>query len=135
MEGQKSDKERADYVVEHIEKDLQANRTLNGIDFSEFLGLYLTACTGKRLFPTPSSTPEALQELAIFGLGRVASDLERELGKPVRFHESSKAGVAISQMGDHTELDRIDEYASKLQIEAKEEYEKVNLRAIRSFSS
>ena len=134
MEGQRTDKERVDYVVEHIEEDLQTNRALNGVDFSEFLGIYLTVCTGKRLYPLSGETPETLQQLAIFGLGRASEGLERELGKPVMFFESVKAGIAISQMSDTDEIDRVDEYASGLQKNAQKEVRDTNHRAMKYFS-
>jgi hypothetical protein len=133
MEEQRTDKERADYVVEHVESDLRTNRALNGVDFSQFLAVYLTVFTGKRLFPEHGATPEFLQELAISGLGNVISNLEKKLGKPVKLSESVKAGIAISQMSDHEEIDRVDRYAASLDINAPETFQEINSLAMRYF--
>jgi len=36
------------YIADHTEKDIEANKSLNGVNFSEFDYYFLQTCAGRR---------------------------------------------------------------------------------------
>ena len=100
------------YAIEHIKKDIVANKSLNGIDFSQFLAEYIAICTSHQYLKP--LIRESFKERIPLKMIVLQERLSEELGKPVRFQDSAKAGVAIIDIFDRTELDQLDKYAEGL---------------------
>jgi hypothetical protein len=125
--------ELKNYAIEHIERDLKINRDLNGVDFSQFLSEYVTICTGHQ-YLRPLER-DSLRESILFRMMATQEGLRELLGKPVHLHESSKAGLAITQISELDELDKLDQYASELAANIKSEDYEINNSASRCFTS
>jgi hypothetical protein len=131
MERLRTDKELSDYVIDHIETDLRANKKLNGVDFSFFLSSFLKVYTSHVIFCSADlKSRNHLNLLASLGMYGVADELKTKLNKPVRFSESGKAGLAILEIRDRSEIDRIDEYADTLGYKAPPKFQEINIDAM-----
>ena len=101
-----------EYAMEHLNQDIARNMQASGIDFSQFLAEYVGVCTGHQYMQILDR--EAFGTRLPLKLAEVQTRLTKELGKPVSFSESAKAGVAIVQIYDREELDKLDAFAEGL---------------------
>jgi hypothetical protein len=125
MVTKKTDRELADYVIDHIQKDLQINKELHGIDFSEFLSEYVNLFTGSLMYfmrlEKRQQVSERLRYVAAFKLRNAEKTIKECYGKNVRFYNSSKAGFAMTYMHDFDEFSRVTAFADRLYNESSKE--------------
>ncbi|MBN2458982.1 hypothetical protein JXB28_01750 [Candidatus Woesearchaeota archaeon] len=125
MKAKKTDKELADYVIDHIQKDLEINKQLHGIDFSDFLSEYVNLFTGCLMYQRNrekhDKAAESLRYVAAFKLRKAEKAVEECYGKKPRFFNSSKAGFAMTYMHDFDEFSRVTTFADRLYKESSKD--------------
>jgi hypothetical protein len=108
--NERTDKELADYVIDHIERDIELNKRRHNVDFTYFLSNVIDLSVNEIYWMKTFRTIQA-------ALLYTTCKLSETTGKNYIFLESAKAGMAISRIKDQEQLNRLEEYANKKETE------------------